>query len=514
METKAVITISELKGYNFYVPSYQRGYRWSSQEIIAFLNDIEEFSNPKNHDKKYCLQPLAVKKNGDVYEVVDGQQRLTTIYIFMKIAQSEMKSATPPFNLKYETRSNDASFLENLSDETCNDDSDVNFYYISNAYKTMKEWINSKSDVSVIISKLNSTIRENVEFIWYEIPENSNPIEVFTKVNLGKIPLTNAELIKALLLNSDNFIEKEKNVKEILKNQLEISLSWDAIEQDLQNDSFWYFLKEKDVKKYDTRLDLLFKLLAKEYNENYNLNIDCNQEYFSFLVFSSFLDAQDNKEETINDIWKKVEGLYKEFKSWYNDLNKYHLIGYLISTGVSIEDIRMLTMNKRKKEIINILLNKAKIKYDKDTLLNLDYNHDKAKIRGILLLFNIATLIRKSEKQYRFPFDIYKKDHWDIDHIHATNDDSDDSDDTLENLTLISADLNRSYKDVEFDEKRRVINKRDSEGKFVPLCTKNVFLKVYTQNIDKMDLWQDNDKKDYIDEIYNSLDNLFNGGRL
>ena len=77
-------TIAELKGYKFEIPSYQRGYRWTQTEVKALLDDIDEF-NTENETKKYCIQPLIVKKiENNKYEVVDGQQRLTTIYLCLK----------------------------------------------------------------------------------------------------------------------------------------------------------------------------------------------------------------------------------------------------------------------------------------------------------------------------------------------------------------------------------------------------------------------------------------------
>ena len=73
-------TIAELKDHRFYVPSYQRGYRWTEHEVTALLDDIYEFSTEGG--KRYCLQPLIVKHRDDgSFEVVDGQQRLTTVYI-------------------------------------------------------------------------------------------------------------------------------------------------------------------------------------------------------------------------------------------------------------------------------------------------------------------------------------------------------------------------------------------------------------------------------------------------
>jgi len=148
--------------------------------------------------------------------------------------------------------------------------------------------------------------------------------------------------------------------------------------------------------------------------------------------------------------------------------------------------------------------------------ISYDNQNDRRKIRRLLLLFNIATLVCKSEKQYRFPFDIYKgetgdKIKWDIEHIHATADETDEADDSLGNLTLLDAQTNRSYQNSSFVDKRKVIIDRESKGLFVPLCTKNIFLKVYSKNLDNMDNWGADDKKDYIEEMDKTLKTFFDG---
>ena len=98
----------------------------------------------------------------------------------------------------------DSSRIKNISvyfeKENIND-----FYHIASAYEKINHWLDSQPDKSVAIQELNTKIRKNVFFIWYENPIDNDPIAIFTKVNLGEIPLTNSELIKALLLNKDNF---------------------------------------------------------------------------------------------------------------------------------------------------------------------------------------------------------------------------------------------------------------------------------------------------------------------
>src|SRR4051812_24464392 len=83
-------TVAGLLGYKFFIPAYQRGYRWTVEQVTDLLKDINEFT-PKEiagttHKTWYCLQPIVVKKseeNTDVWNVIDGQQRLTTIYLIL-----------------------------------------------------------------------------------------------------------------------------------------------------------------------------------------------------------------------------------------------------------------------------------------------------------------------------------------------------------------------------------------------------------------------------------------------
>ncbi len=334
---------------------------------------------------------------------------------------------------------------------------------------------------------------------------------MFTKVNLGKIPLTNAELIKALLLNKSNFST------DINKRQTEISVAWDRIEQSLRDDSFWYFLNEKE--QSGTRIDMLFELLANEQNAKLPSPIPINQNYFPFLVFSAALNITQDSETFVKALWSEVEKLYAEIRDWYADLNKYHIIGYLISSGVKISEIFALTRGKRKSDVMKALLEKAERVTGKYDLSAITYDNakERVKIRKLLLLFNIATLVCKSEKQYRFPFDIYKGEtgdrlKWDIEHIHATADETDEADDSIGNLTLLDEQTNRSYKDAPFEKKRKIIIERESKGLFVPLSTKNIFLKVYSKNLSNMEIWGNEDKADYITAMDKMLKSFLMGG--
>ena len=114
------IAINELSNKQFFIPHYQRGYRWIDLQVKQLLDDIDSF-NPKEIAGKpggktfYCLQPVVVKQmddvskdqfnlNGEWYEVIDGQQRLTTFYIILQYINQKWQGEDklPQFTLNYE----------------------------------------------------------------------------------------------------------------------------------------------------------------------------------------------------------------------------------------------------------------------------------------------------------------------------------------------------------------------------------------------------------------------------
>ena len=109
LETKKV---SEING-NFFVPAYQRGYRWG-KEATKLLDDISEIDDKR--DYQYCLQPIVVKKNENLLELIDGQQRLTTIFLILKVIKSYLPSVEPKFCLSYEVRTRSKQYLNNIND--------------------------------------------------------------------------------------------------------------------------------------------------------------------------------------------------------------------------------------------------------------------------------------------------------------------------------------------------------------------------------------------------------------
>jgi uncharacterized protein with ParB-like and HNH nuclease domain len=182
-----LLSINEIIKEKFLIPSYQRGYRWEKRQVTELLDDIWAFSEQeKKKGEFYCLQPVVIKKNKDKWEVIDGQQRLITIYIILYYLNKKR------YSIEFETRKESGKFLDRIDVE---DNSDIDYFFMGQAYKTIRAWFENKEneeDENTIQDELNIAIGKSTKIIWYEINDESNPIDIFTRLNIGKIPLTRA----------------------------------------------------------------------------------------------------------------------------------------------------------------------------------------------------------------------------------------------------------------------------------------------------------------------------------
>ena len=572
-------------GYNFNIPSYQRGYRWTEQQVTDLLEDINEFL--PGGDAWYCLQPVVVKnitkKSTDFrvnlikeiqnldeenilnkvkelinqvespkdWEVIDGQQRLTTIFLILKYLK--IKGL---YSLYYDTRPDLQSFL--LKDFNDIEGSNIDLYFVKNAYNTIEKWFKDKD--ADFNANFTSKFLKSTKVIWYEIATNDDSIDIFTRLNSGKIPLTNAELIKALFLNSSNF-KKEVDSEKIRLKQLEIASEWDRIENSLQDDSFWFFINKSDS-NLETRIEFIFNLI-------YELEILNNpdekygyDEYSTFRFFAVKIKIKSGNE--INENWKQIKKYFQTLEEWFNDRELYHKIGYLISVGINIVDILIQKKSKNKNEFLNYLNDIIREKFKDVKIEELVYNGNN--VREVLLLHNIQSMLKNKNETSRFPFDRFKKEFWDVEHIHAiateikvnknerlewitvnyvdkekeldfninneskkiienirNNQDVKDEDfekvinfvlgeedNSIRNLCLLDRGTNRSYKNDSFKLKRSKLIEREKEGIFIPMCTKNVFMKYYSNVVKDIEIWNESDREDYLENIKQTIYSLIN----
>ena len=145
----------------------------------------------------------------------------------------------------------------------------IDFWFIASAYESIRNWF-EKRDRKSTLTNVNKYFDEIVKVIWYEVGENEDAISLFTRLNIGKIPLTSAELVKAMFLSKGLGTDMDKEKQE------EISLQWDNMEKELHNDSLWYFLTNKTNVRYQTRIDLVLDLISGKPNDN-------REKYYTFF---------------------------------------------------------------------------------------------------------------------------------------------------------------------------------------------------------------------------------------
>lgn len=237
--------------------------------------------NPEG--EPYYLQPIVVAPldNDCTYSLIDGQQRMITLcliyhalqqinnkyitaaenadetmkVVFKQLILDKAINITAGFRMVYETRKTSENFLNEIHLDKSKKEAGENpdYLYLWHAYQQIQEWLNKDNNRFRTIAQ---RLQHEVRIIWYELDTTQNGWKKFADLNVGKIPLTNSELIKALFMRSDLSNVCSENEKDIIANQ------WDEIERQLADTRFWSFLTNRREEDYPTRIDLLFDIIS------------------------------------------------------------------------------------------------------------------------------------------------------------------------------------------------------------------------------------------------------------
>jgi hypothetical protein len=168
----------------FFIPSYQRGYRWKEDEVTKLLDDIW-----KSAGQPYSLQPIVVKRIGaDTWELIDGQQRLTTLWlIFSYMRENGYKRSGAAFSLEYATRPGSQAYLQKMDPMQANQN--IDYYHLYKAYQAIDTWVASAGSTDQAkearVNRIYDYLSSSVRVIWYEVPEDEQPIPLFTSPEPG-----------------------------------------------------------------------------------------------------------------------------------------------------------------------------------------------------------------------------------------------------------------------------------------------------------------------------------------
>ena len=459
--------------FRFRVPSYQRGYRWGKKEVEELLDDLFSFVSGKNNQGSiYFLQPIVVRpikeKGKLVWEVLDGQQRLTTILLILikivgRLASDDVDEYKMRlYEITYSTR-------PGMNFDNPDSNASLDAYHAAKAKETIATWVKKKLDggYNSTVSNIARALfypdnNKKVSFIWYSVPtdtEDNDSIALFNRLNKGKIKLTGSELVKALfilslknrnkaqsnasLLASGDQIDDSKigNHNAVVINDCaRFALEWDEIVRRLQNDSFWYFISDK--RDVQTRMDTLLTFVTGSENDE-----DAYREFqkaYDVLVLGRNIDDFEFKYFEIREyksfpeLWEIITRGFDDLVRWYEDITAYNYVGWLVRCGKTLYDIKKVWDTKiadeqepvttdthynrlrmEMRECLTFSIDREKQYLDKENLEDLTYQHDRKLLERILLLFNVESARTSG---VRFQFDRYSTEKWDVEHVASQED--------------------------------------------------------------------------------------------
>jgi hypothetical protein len=536
--------VGDISG-RFYVPAYQRGYRWGEVEVRRLLADIWE-----SRDKPYYLQPVVVKRHGDEWELVDGQQRLTTLFLIFQYMKSEgLQSLGAGYSLRYETRVDSAAYLQELDPDLSQQN--IDFFHIYECYRCIREWFDAYAGRrQYVANKFYGALFEHVRVIWYEAADDLDATTLFTRLNVGRIPLTDAELVKAILLS------QSRGGLGGTDRALEIAAQWDVFERDLRDPELWAFITGK-ASEDPTHISLLLDTIAGGPTGR------------DRPLFHTFETLRERIAANPQEFWNEVVDLHSLVLGWHESRDLFHKIGFLIAQGgASFSGLIERSKDKPKSEFEADLsgLIRDNLRLSEADLRELSYQ-SAAKVSRALLLMNVETVRQRKHSSERYSFREHAAGRWSLEHIHAQNaeqlnraeqwgewlrlhrialmafdevdeierkavldrldqvlassaitegdfrplerkltellsagtDPSDGDVDSIANLALLDGGDNSALSNSVFAVKRAAILDRDRQGSYIPVCSRNVFLKYYSPADEhQMHFWSANDREHYL----------------
>jgi len=330
----------------FVIPAYQRGYKWNKSTVEQLLKDIEAFNIQKDSDKFYCLQNITLVERvseNRIYNVVDGQQRLTTIAVLLSsIGEDSLIKGKIKYDVRPQTERFIVSYL--LSDKgretlktvdgkwedflKSHQDEDMDYqdiYYLFAAFGCVWKWFTAKTETEQ--DALRRKILNNVKLIVNNVESNDEQ-KLFGNLNGGKVQLDGSDLIRAMIITDvamARFEEVEASVKstvQLNESRVRIGIQIDEMMRWWKNPLHANYFKPI-TKQVKTNSDIQFDENAYPINGLYKLySLTCNGDRKTIGL--------DLFEKDIISHWEKIQYLQRVLESWIDDREIYHLLLYVL----------------------------------------------------------------------------------------------------------------------------------------------------------------------------------------
>ena len=357
--------ITEVSGY--YIAPYQRGYKWQSSDewnspdqVNTLLRDIYD-AWKRNPDSTYYLQFITVKRvlRDDPLqyrlEVIDGQQRLTTLSILSAVLKQQY-TTLDDFSgdkIEYYNASRCLSGFHACPPSIEEDDkkiTDQTIWFMTRAYRNLFRLLESKfgnndGDICYFFKYLC----DNTHVIVNLVQENMQGEDVFENLNGRKIPLTDSELIKGLLLCQAARHSTNLSFNEVLERRAIMGRTWDDMERWFHKPEVGaFFFGDGQAPVYDFLL-LAISMRIKAsidneeqlqmlYDARYEQTQSKTKRYRLFNEYYSRVAAPDDAQ----DLFRTIENWYWRLRDSFEDIARHNAFGFLLFRQKGIERLQLI----------------------------------------------------------------------------------------------------------------------------------------------------------------------------
>ncbi|MGJ0359956.1 DUF262 domain-containing protein [Aliarcobacter cryaerophilus] len=337
--------IEELDSFNlekivFRIPLYQRPYSWEDIEVEQLLLDLNN-SSTEYFVGNIVLSQAATIGDSIIYDVIDGQQRLTTLFLISTLTEGDKFSK---LNISYEIRKNDKFFLEELKEK-------------KGKYGEYTKKLNSNKQFIININAINKFLNDNkqknsdlgkllekVQLVFTKLPTGTDITKYFEIMNNRGRQLEKHQILKAMFLKGIDKEEKKYATiwdvcskmdihvvdylfeSKVPKSELIQELLTNLKKENLTDNIFKYF-EDTSIERKSINDILNESSIEKEEN-----NFDEFEHYNSIIKFPIFLlhclklylleNTKDNFEKIVFNDNKLIHGFKEYFFNHINSLEE------------------------------------------------------------------------------------------------------------------------------------------------------------------------------------------------
>ena len=504
MKAVTLKKVRELQDFLFFIPFYQRGYRWNKRQIKQLLLDLNSFQ--PSDGNFYFLQALVVVCPEDKgWRVVDGQQRLTTLQLILNYLETSL------FTIAYERGEATEQGLDSS--------------FKKKALECIKEFFENKKDYEK--RSFRDKVQDQCRFLFYEIPAEDE-LRTFRELNSGKISATDSDLVKYLLLKPGS--DEDSSVTQTRAEE------WDEIERKMNDDAFFAFMTPRNTWREEDRMTILFRYAG--------FTVSPGMEVFPFLM----MIEKELKTSSRAEVWEKISAAFHRLEEWFHDPLLYHAFGWYVhrrggSTPGKLEETRWREELEKASRYPIAAPDETRDDYQQG---------QNGPLHRYLLLHNVACCW---SQQTRYDFVRHRLvGVWSLEHIFARNQrdltreeleqwlkgctqqlweeyqqkcqenqgnawladklgkkyPEEEVDNSIRNLALLPQDANASFNNKLFEEKQKLAAQWSENGwtpYWIPPATEAVFQKSLP-GVTSDPYWSNEDKEAYLKYLKSSVNSF------